>query len=141
MINLLLIALSIILLLFICREPEREAFINAKVVKQPADIQRGLMYIKKPLPDDSGMLFDFGHNDKHKMWMKNTFIPLDMVFLNENKKVLGFVENTKPHEEKVVGINKPSRYVLETNGGWVERNQIKVGDPIEINKVKSLRIS
>ena len=141
MINLLLIALSIILLLFICREPERESFINAKVVDQPADIQRGLMYIKNPLPDDTGMLFDFGHNAKHNMWMKNTYIPLDMVFLNENKKVLGFVENTTPLKEKVVGINKPSRYVLETNSGWVKNNEIKVGDPIDINEVKSLKIS
>ena len=132
---------SIILLLFICREPERESFINAKVVNQPADIQRGLMYIKKPLPNDTGMLFDFGHNAKHNMWMKNTYIPLDMVFLNEDKKVLGFVENTTPLKEKVVGIDKPSRYVLETNSGWVKNNEIKVGDPIDINEVKSLKIS
>jgi uncharacterized membrane protein (UPF0127 family) len=141
MINLLLIALSIILLLFICREPEREAFIDAKVVTKPADIQRGLMHIHNPLPENTGMLFDFGHTKNQNMWMKNTFIPLDMVFLNENKKVLGFVENTTPLKEKVVGIDKPSRYVLETNGGWVKNNEIKVGDPIDINEVKSLKIS
>ena len=73
--------------------------------------------------------------------MKNTYIPLDMVFLNEDKKVLGFVENTTPLKEKVVGIDKPSRYVLETNSGWVKNNEIKVGDPIDINEVKSLKIS
>jgi len=141
MINLLIIVLAVTLLLFICREPERESFINAKVVNQPADIQKGLMYIKNPLPDNTGMLFDFGHTGEQNMWMKNTFIPLDMVFLNENKKVLGFVENTTPLKEKLVGIGQPSRYVLETNSGWVKDNEIKVGDPIHINKVRSLKIS
>jgi len=141
MINLLIIVLAITLLLFICREPEREAFINAKVVDKPADIQRGLMHIHNPLPENTGMLFDFGHTSQQNMWMKNTFIPLDMVFLNENKKVLGFVENTTPLKEKLVGIDQPSRYVLETNSGWVKDNEIKVGDPIQIKKVRSLKIS
>ena len=141
MINLLIILFAIILLLFICREPEREPFINAKVVDQPADIQRGLMYIKKPLPDNTGMLFDFGNTTKHNMWMKNTYIPLDMVFLNENKKVLGFVENTTHLKEKLVGIDKPSRYVLETNAGWVKNNEVNVGNHLDINEIDSLKIS
>jgi len=141
MINLLIILFAIILLLFICREPEREAFINAKIVDQPADIERGLMYIKKSLPKNTGMLFDFGNNAKHNMWMKNTYIPLDMVFLNENKKVLGFVENTIPLKEEVIGIDKPSRYVLETNAGWVNKNGINIGKRLDINKIDRLNIS
>ena len=65
----------------------------------------------------------------------------EQAFLNENKKVLGFVENTTPLKEKLVGIDQPSRYVLETNSGWVKDNEIKVGDPIQIKKVRSLKIS
>lgn len=127
------------LVLIICKPVEKETFVNAVIAQSPQDIQRGLMFLKHPLPRDSGMLFDFGITKNNKIWMKNTFIPLDIIFLDENLRVLGFIENAEPLREKLLGIREKSRYVLEINGGWVENNQIKKGDRIDINKIKKFK--
>jgi uncharacterized membrane protein (UPF0127 family) len=84
------------------------------------------MYVKKPLYSNySGMLFDMGQTKIHSMWMKNTFIPLDVIFLDENMHIIGYKENNKPHSLKFISINKPSRYVLEMNAGSVTKLKIK----------------
>ena len=62
--------------------------------------------------------------------MKNTFIPLDVVFLNRNMRIVGYVENTRPHSLAPVTIGRPSSYVLEMNSGWVKRNGARIGDLI-----------
>ena len=89
----------------------------------------GLMYIHTPLRNSNGMLFDMGHKN-NSMWMKNTYIPLDIIFLDENMNIIGYKENNQPHSLKQISINKPSKYVLEMNGGSVKRNNLKVGDRI-----------
>ena len=62
--------------------------------------------------------------------MKNTYIPLDIFFLDENMKIIGFKENNEPHSLKSIMIDKPSRYVLEMNGGSKKRFNLKEGDKI-----------
>ena len=94
------------------------------------DAVKGLMYVKKPLNRYYGMLFDMGPSKINSMWMKNTFIPLDIIFLDENMKIVGYKENNKPHSLKSIMINKPSRYVLEMNGGSVKLNKLNIGDKI-----------
>ena len=64
-------------------------------------MQKGLMY-RKSLPEDAGMLFDFKYEKPVSMWMKNTFIPLDMLFISNNKKIVHIAENTTPFSEKTV---------------------------------------
>jgi len=139
MIIILLIIIGLILLILIYKVPEKENYVNALVAKHPIDIQRGLMYLKKPLPENNGMLFDFGREKNNKIWMKNTFIPLDIIFLDNQMKVLGFVENAAPLKEKLLGIDQKSRYVLEMNGGWAMKNEIKKGKHIKINKIKKFK--
>ena len=95
------------------------------------DAVKGLMYIKKPLWNNNGMLFDMTDRPKnHSMWMKNTYIPLDIIFLDENMKIVGFKENNLPHSLKQISINKPSRYVLEMNAGSVKKNNLIIGERI-----------
>ena len=95
------------------------------------DAVKGLMYIKKPLWNNNGMLFDMADRPKnHSMWMKNTYIPLDIIFLDENMNIVGYKENNIPHSLKQIKINTPSRYVLEMNGGTVRKFSIKKGDKI-----------
>jgi len=95
------------------------------------DAGKGLMYEKKPLWNNNGMLFDMAPNPKnHSMWMKNTYIPLDIIFLDENMKIVGFKENNLPHSLKQISINKPSRYVLEMNAGSVKKKNSKIGERI-----------
>ena len=88
---------------------------------------KGLMNVKEPLWNNNGMLFDMSDRPKnHSMWMKNTHIPLDIIFLDENMKIVGFKENNLPHSLKQISINKPSRYVLEMNAGSVKKNNLKI---------------
>ena len=93
------------------------------------DAVKGLMYVKKPLNPRYGMLFDMGYK-VNSMWMKNTFIPLDVIFLDKNMNIIGYKENNQPHSLKSISINKPSKYVLEMNGGTVKKFNLKRGDKI-----------
>ena len=93
------------------------------------DAVKGLMYVKKPLNSRYGMLFDMGYK-VNSMWMKNTFIPLDIIFLDKNMNIIGFKENNQPHSLKSISINKPSKYVLEMNGDTVRNFNLKRGDKI-----------
>ena len=93
------------------------------------DAVKGLMYVKNPLNSRYGMLFDMGYK-VNSMWMKNTFIPLDIIFLDKNMNIIGFKENNQPHSLKSISINKPSKYVLEMNGGTVRNFNLKRGDKI-----------
>jgi len=87
------------------------------------------MYVKNPLNSRYGMLFDMGYK-VNSMWMKNTFIPLDIIFLDKNMNIIGFKENNQPHSLKSISINKPSKYVLEMNGDTVRNFNLKRGDKI-----------
>ena len=85
------------------------------------------MYVKK-LDGYDGMLFDFHEDQFVNMWMKNTFIPLDMLFFDTNRKLEYIHENTVPHDVTPLGCSKPVRYVLEIDGGRTKTLGINVGD-------------
>jgi len=105
------------------------------------DAVKGLMFVKEPLWDNYGMLFDMAHHPKnHSMWMKNTYIPLDIIFLDENMNIVGYKENNQPHSLKQIRINKPSRYVLEMNAGSVKDNNLKINDKLFFMNIKYLII-
>ena len=104
------------------------------------DAVKGLMFVKEPLLDNNGMLFDMAdHPKNHSMWMKNTYIPLDIIFLDENMKIVGFKENNLPHSLKLISINKPSRYVLEMNAGSVKKNNLIIGERISFFKKEQIK--
>lgn len=100
---------------------------------------KGLMYVKEPLHSRYGMLFDMEYK-VNSMWMKNTFIPLDVIFLDNNMKIIGFKENNQPHSLKSISINKPSKYVLEMNAGTVKKFNLKIGEKIYFLNIKLLYI-
>jgi len=93
------------------------------------DAVKGLMYVKEPLYSIYGMLFDMGLKI-NSMWMKNTYIPLDIIFLDENMKIVGYKENNQPHSLKSISIDKPSRYVLEMNAGSIKNFNLRISDKI-----------
>lgn len=95
-----------------------------------AGLERGLMY-RKSLADKAGMLFDFGDASlPRNMWMKNTYIPLDMLFIGAEGQVLKIVANTKPQSEVIISSDTPARAVLELKGGSAKRLGIQVGDRV-----------
>jgi uncharacterized membrane protein (UPF0127 family) len=90
----------------------------------------GLMY-RQRLAQNSGMLFVFKQPQHLTFWMKNTEIPLDMIFVRADGTVAGIVENTEPFSERQVGVTGNSQYVLEVNGGFARRHRIKAGDSLQ----------
>jgi uncharacterized membrane protein (UPF0127 family) len=103
--------------------------VKVEIARNPAQRSVGLMF-RKTLPEGHGMLFVFEVDKNHKFTMKNTFIPLDMLFLDRAKKVAGWVENAQPLSQGPYHIGKPSRYVLEVNAFFREKYDIKVGDEV-----------
>jgi hypothetical protein len=93
----------------------------------PAQEEQGLMY-RQRLAADAGMLFDFTDTAPRTFWMKNTLIPLDMLFIAANGRVVDIHERAVPLSEDIIPSRVPARAVLELNGGTVSRLGIKVGD-------------
>lgn len=91
---------------------------------------RGLMY-RKSLCDDCGMLFLFKPEKQASMWMKNTFIPLDVAFIDRNG-VITDIKPLVPHDLTSVGASKVVAYALEMNQGWFAEHGVRAGDQITI---------
>ena len=86
----------------------------------PEQQKRGLMYIRE-LPASTGMLFVYREDDYHSMWMKNTYIPLDMIFARSDGTVSSIIADTVPLTLKTQAAMEPVRYVLELNAGTARR--------------------
>ncbi len=96
----------------------------------PAQRAHGLMF-RRSLPANFGMLFDFGRTGAIAMWMKNTYIPLDMLFLDGRGRVVGLIADAEPLSEKVLSPGVPARAVLELPAGSIARYGVRVGDVLE----------
>ena len=90
---------------------------------------RGLMF-RQRLPEDRGMLFDFQEPRPVSMWMKNTYIPLDMLFIREDGTIAYIAENTVPKSLDTIGISEPVLAVLELAGGVSRKIGIRAGDKV-----------
>jgi uncharacterized membrane protein (UPF0127 family) len=93
------------------------------------DRARGLMF-RQELPDGKGMLFDFGRDQEVAMWMKNTLIPLDMMFITAGGRILRIAENTEPMSTRIIPSGGPVRAVLEVIGGTAKKYGIAAGDRV-----------
>jgi uncharacterized protein len=91
--------------------------------------QTGLMY-RKELPDGKGMLFDFSPEQQISMWMKNTYIPLDMIFIRADGRILRIAENTEPFSTKIISSGGLARGVLEVIAGTAQKYGIQPGDRV-----------
>src|SRR5262249_33656513 len=95
----------------------------------PEQQAKGLMF-RRELPEGQGMLFDFGHEQPTSFWMKNTYIPLDMIFIRGDGRIARIAENTVPLSEALVPSGGPVRAVLEVIGGTAKKVGIAVGDRV-----------
>ena len=86
----------------------------------PRQQQRGLMFVRE-LPERTGMLFVYGNEGSRSMWMKNTYLSLDMVFARRDGSITNIVENTVPLSEASVTSSEPATFVLELNAGTTRR--------------------
>lgn len=111
------------------RDTSDKHFFNVQVAKTPKEKEIGLMWITK-MPLDQGMLFEYKDKSYPSMWMKNTIIPLDAVFINSDARVVHVEHNMKPGSLKKRKTKKMCKFVLEVNGGLAKKIGIKEGDLI-----------
>jgi uncharacterized protein len=90
---------------------------------------RGLMF-RKELPQGSGMLFDFERDQPVAFWMHNTYIPLDMIFIRSDGRIMRVTENAEPLSDRLVPSGTPVRAVLEVIAGTARHLGIKAGDRV-----------
>lgn len=102
---------------------------SVEVMRTDADRARGLMF-RRYLPADRGMLFLFDREQIVAMWMKNTYIPLDMVFVGRDGRVVSIAADAEPMSEAVVSSGGPASAVVELNAGAAVRMGLKPGDRV-----------
>jgi uncharacterized membrane protein (UPF0127 family) len=110
------------------------AAVSVEVARTDAERAKGLMH-RRELGPDAGMLFLFDETGEHPFWMKNTLIPLDMIFIGEDGRVTGIVARATPGDLRPRSAGGPSRYVLEVNGGWAEAHRVAPGDRVRFEHV------
>src|SRR5687768_2470850 len=98
-----------------------------ELARTPADMERGLMYRDRLAPDH-GMLFLYEDERPVSFWMKNTLIPLDLIFADSSGRIVQIAERAVPLSTALISSDSPVRAVLEVNGGTAVRLNIKVGD-------------
>lgn len=108
--------------------------VEVEVARTPAQTQRGLMF-RRELAADRGMLFLFARERQQSFWMRNTFIPLDMIFITSEMRVLGVVENAEPETEDPREVPGLSQFVLEVNAGFARANGIGPGTAVRFEDV------
>jgi uncharacterized membrane protein (UPF0127 family) len=105
---------------------------KVEVADDEAERRRGLMF-REELAEDNGMIFLFDRMRIQSFWMKNTKIPLDMIFIDDQWTIVGIVENAEPLTLTGRKVDKPSRYVLEIGGGLSRRLGIAPGQRVEFH--------
>ena len=91
---------------------------------------------RKSMPRDRGMLFRMDRVSNHSFWMKNTLIPLDIIFISPDGEIVGIVENAEPRTLTGRSVGRPSKYILELNGGESAARGIKAGTWVDLSKAR-----
>src|SRR5213594_4620550 len=119
----------------VIRGPGGAVEVSLEVAATRVEQERGLMY-RTSLAEGRGMLFVFDADGNHSFWMKNTLIPLDLLFIARDGTVVGIHANATPLSMANIQVGKPSRYVLEVPGGWAARHGIAAGAQVEFRGVR-----
>ena len=110
--------------------------VRVEIARTREELSRGLMW-RSELDADAGMLFVFGNAAPRTFWMKNTPLPLDILFIDDGGTVLNVAASTTPYSEDPIRSSGPARYVLEVNAGFAATHGIGPGARVEL-PVKSL---
>ena len=117
-------------LTFLDVSPQKKMLVELAVTER--DRSRGLMY-RTHLADGHGMLFvDTGPAKVQTFWMHNTCIPLDMLFIDNDGRIAGILEQVPPMNDKRRAISCPTNHVLEVPAGWTRKNGIKAGQRVAL---------
>jgi len=111
---------------------DKKIELDVELAITTAQKKRGLMY-REQLPENSGMIFLYDRETEGSFWMQNTYIPLSIAFFDADGKII-YITDMEPLTTDSHGPGKPFKAALEVNMGWFERNNITVGDRIEVFK-------
>ena len=117
----------------VLQTPRAKHPLFVQIAKTPEQLQHGLMFRKELKPYD-GMLFEFSTPQLVTMWMKNTPLPLDMIFMDAQLKVIHVASNTTPYSLETISSQLPARYVLEVAAGTAKAWGIRSGDLLVYEK-------
>ncbi len=104
--------------------------LDIEIVQDPDARAQGLMH-RKELPENQGMLFVFETTRILSFWMRNTFIPLDIAFIDNSGKIVDIQMMEPLDESKQYTSSAPALYALEVNAGWFKKNGIKIGSDVQ----------
>lgn len=107
--------------------------LNIEIADDDYQTETGLMY-RKSMEDNQGMLFIFTDSQYRYFYMRNTEIPLDIIYIDQNKTIVSIQKNAKPYDETSLPSEGPAKYVLEINGGLSTKWNLQKGDKIEFTK-------
>jgi len=110
--------------------------IDAEIADSPGARATGLMF-RRTLAPDAGMLFIYDTPENITMWMKNTYISLDMIFADEKGKIIRIARNTEPFSLDIIEAGGPAKVVLEVPAGTAQRLKLKRGDRLEHTSVSA----
>ncbi|MFL5355280.1 DUF192 domain-containing protein [Archangium sp.] len=113
--------------------------VDVEVAATPDTRTRGLMW-RKELPAGQGMLFIFPEDEVQSFWMRNTLIPLDMLFINSAGHIVGIVERAEPRTLTSRSVGEPGRYVLEVPGGWSQTVGVTRGGTAQFQGLESIQV-
>ena len=112
---------------------KEKAHIDIEIADTEYDIQTGLMY-RNAMKNQQGMLFVFDDEAPRYFYMKNTKIPLDIIYINAKQHIVSFQKNAKPFDESSLPSNMPAKYVLEINAGLADTWGLNIGDSVAITR-------
>lgn len=142
--NLILLILITVILVFIIRNnlilnfennKKKEITINVINLKSNLEKKKGLMFVKR-MDFNTGALFNYDNSGIHCVWMKNTYIPLELIYLNEKFEIVELIKNMKPFDLENKCNTKPAKYFIEVNKGFIKSKNLKIGDKINVNIIK-----
>jgi uncharacterized protein len=115
---------------FLDRRDNLLSSIDVEIADDEASRTQGLMY-RDSMAENQGMLFIFPDEAERSFWMKNTILPLDIIYINAKNQIFTVQKNTVPYSEDSIPSNGPVKYVVEVNAGYCDKHLIRVGDHIE----------
>ncbi len=115
---------------FLDNRDNLRAAIDIEIADDDASRMQGLMY-RDSMAETQGMLFVFPDQAERSFWMENTILPLDIIYVNAQNRIITIQKNTVPYSRDSIPSNGPAKYVVEVNAGFCDRHLVRVGDHIE----------
>jgi len=111
--------------------PHGNVSVDVEIASSQQAIDQGLMH-RTHLPSNAGMLFVMPAERDWKFYMRNTLLPLDLIFIDEDLAIVGIIEHAVPLSDRSLTVGSSSKYVIEVNAGWVAAHGVGVGMPVRI---------